>query len=451
METNTTTLAGLVAALCRENYPSTFALAAAAGVREGSVLGLLNGTRVPAAEVRSIVTTLGITPEMVRALSNVTEALAYMWCKEIGEHLKSQRRTVTTAQIAAKLGVNTSTILRWESASARPSDVGALIVAYGVDANELLQIGLWPPVQYPGITRVGRVLQEHRTRTGASQKAFARSLGVNEHTYRAWETGGAQPNAENLRTIARTLGVKPSELREHIIRKERHKPDRSEFSSMLMAHRKEHGLAREDIARANRIRVEQLMAFENLEGTPMYSTVRTAMKWYGLSKEQVLPFLVGELDDSTFGSWLRSSRKAAMLSVYDVEARAGVSRNTMGFYESDRIRPGTTTAVALARAFGVPVREMRERLAKAGPGTPGPFAEFVAESIRCSGKSSADVAAAYGVIPQAISGLLRGMWMPSPAKLPALAAALSVEPAALQGAWQRTKDARNGEITTQAA
>ena len=55
-------------------------------------------------------------------------------------------------------------------------------------------------------------LQRMRKKKGISQKEFADALGVTQGTVSAWESGRWDPTVENLRAVAKVLGVTVDEL-----------------------------------------------------------------------------------------------------------------------------------------------------------------------------------------------------------------------------------------------
>ena len=55
-------------------------------------------------------------------------------------------------------------------------------------------------------------LQRIRKEKGMSQKELADALGVTQGTVSAWESGRWDPTVENLRAVAKVLGVTVDEL-----------------------------------------------------------------------------------------------------------------------------------------------------------------------------------------------------------------------------------------------
>ena len=55
-------------------------------------------------------------------------------------------------------------------------------------------------------------LQRIRKEKGLSQKELADALGVTQGTVSAWESGRWDPTVENLRAVAKVLGVTVDEL-----------------------------------------------------------------------------------------------------------------------------------------------------------------------------------------------------------------------------------------------
>lgn len=59
-----------------------------------------------------------------------------------------------------------------------------------------------------------RRIKELRVSSGRTQESLARELGVSWITVSRWERGTSEPPLHQLRRIAETLGVQPSELLE---------------------------------------------------------------------------------------------------------------------------------------------------------------------------------------------------------------------------------------------
>jgi transcriptional regulator with XRE-family HTH domain len=402
-------------------------LAQLSNTTERSIEQLFDGVRSSAVLVRSVVTHLGITKDDVLAIDDIGEAIVYLWCKEIGDHLLQKRTGVKTSALAEAINVNTSTIHRWERATARPTEANlrALVNAYDATLGDLLMLGLWPPVQHPGATLLGSVLLEHREALGMGQREFARFMDVNKDTYRAWETGSAQPNGERRSIVARVLGITVADVDALIVSRERVVESTSAFSQMLKQHRKQRGWTREDVAALACVPLSRVQTLEKVKGRPKVSTLLEAQAVFQLSREQLMPF--AEVDPSaSFGSWLRVMRISAGMSVYDVAAHNGPARNTVVFYESDRLRPSTATALKLADILDVPHVEILARLEAAGPVRSTPFAELCVRTRKSKNRSVADIARSLGVIPAKVQGVETARWTPSEAKLPTYAKAYGI-------------------------
>ena len=67
--------------------------------------------------------------------------------------------------------------------------------------------------RYYRILRVfGKNLKTAREKLYPSAAKFADDLGLEHHTYRAYEAGRSQPNFETLARICEHLGVSPNDL-----------------------------------------------------------------------------------------------------------------------------------------------------------------------------------------------------------------------------------------------
>lgn len=64
------------------------------------------------------------------------------------------------------------------------------------------------------VSTVARRIKECRVAAGHTQESLARELDVSWLTVSRWERGQNEPPLQQLRKIAETLGVQPSELLE---------------------------------------------------------------------------------------------------------------------------------------------------------------------------------------------------------------------------------------------
>jgi transcriptional regulator with XRE-family HTH domain len=408
-----------------------------------------SGERVPAVLIRDLVRELGITRDAVLCAfgdnpADIGEAIVYLWCREIGEHLAALREGVTTASLAKTAGVNESTIRRWERAVSRPSaaNLASLLMAYGTKLEELLVLGLWPPAQHPGATSIGDMLREHREGRGLSQAAFARHLGVHKATYRGWETGASQPKGQMKQIVAVELGFPVAlidALHESHERLPRSKP--APFARMLRAHRKAEGLSRKKLAALTGTSEAKISAWEYCDHGHTPETIGVISRVYGLERSQVLPF-IGVDPEASFGSWIRAMRISAGLSVHEVAALGGPSRNTSVFIESDRHRPSAAVSLKLASVLNVDPLEMQVRLAKAGAPIQTAFALACQTARATSGDSVKDVAERLGQLTAAIRGLESSRWLPQRARLADFASAYGVSLDDLTRAWESSHESR---------
>ena len=114
----------------------------------------------------------------------------------IGDHIRTARldRSLTQAEAAALIGVDTETIYRWEMRGHEP-----VVSAWGGIVQFL---GFYP---FPQQTLAEKLLA-YRRRHGINQDALAERLGVDAGSVRRWETGKEPKNERCLKGIAKLLG-----------------------------------------------------------------------------------------------------------------------------------------------------------------------------------------------------------------------------------------------------
>jgi transcriptional regulator with XRE-family HTH domain len=104
--------------------------------------------------------------------------------KTYGDHLRAKRLDLgfLQGQVAAKIGVNETTVYNWENNRVAPSV--RLI-------PQIIQFLGYCPYT-PGLPLSGK-LKIWRQSLGFSQEKVATALGVDEGTWRRWEAGQRQP------------------------------------------------------------------------------------------------------------------------------------------------------------------------------------------------------------------------------------------------------------------
>ena len=62
------------------------------------------------------------------------------------------------------------------------------------------------------LSMFGKNLKRARERLYPSAQQFAGKIGIEPHTYRAYERGASEPNFETLTRICEHLGITPNDL-----------------------------------------------------------------------------------------------------------------------------------------------------------------------------------------------------------------------------------------------
>jgi transcriptional regulator with XRE-family HTH domain len=114
----------------------------------------------------------------------------------LGDHIRRRRLDLGVLQkdIAARIGVDESTVNNWECNRTAPE------VRHYPHTFELL--GYCP---YDPAWTFGRRLRARREASGLSRKAAARALGVDEGTIGRWEALSAPPGRRTNRRLRRLL------------------------------------------------------------------------------------------------------------------------------------------------------------------------------------------------------------------------------------------------------
>lgn len=120
-----------------------------------------------------------------------------------------RRRGVTQRQLARRIGVDVSTVQRWEQQGRAPlRQALAVVRALGTSIDELgrpVLVVAGPPVTTSPLRR----LRRHRH---LPVRVVASRVGVSPAALRAWERGTNQPSWTHARALARALGVPPQHV-----------------------------------------------------------------------------------------------------------------------------------------------------------------------------------------------------------------------------------------------
>ena len=111
----------------------------------------------------------------------------------MGDHIRRRRLmlSLTQEETAERLGVNAWTVLNWETGQSKPEIrfIPALVSFLGYDPE---------PVETG--TLAGRLVAKRRE-LGWSQRAAARSLGIDPGTWAGWELGARIAREAHRRAV----------------------------------------------------------------------------------------------------------------------------------------------------------------------------------------------------------------------------------------------------------
>ena len=125
-----------------------------------------------------------------------------------GSKLKALRKKagLTQEELAEAIGVHSVTVSQWESDTYLPKtqNIKALAKALDVPENDLLNDSFAPPF--------GATLKALRKKAGLSQTQLAEKIGVSLLTLFRWEKGERQPRVDEIKALAKALGVPENDL-----------------------------------------------------------------------------------------------------------------------------------------------------------------------------------------------------------------------------------------------
>jgi DNA-binding transcriptional regulator YiaG len=120
------------------------------------------------------------------------------------------------AEFAARLGVPTSTLYRWEVGEMTPtiSSQRRVADALGVDFHRVrwLDAPVAAALPEPPADAPRRTIREWRATFGETQPAFAARIGMSPQVVAAWEQGRKSPPRNSRYRVAKMLGLHPAQI-----------------------------------------------------------------------------------------------------------------------------------------------------------------------------------------------------------------------------------------------
>lgn len=259
-------------------------------VHHTSVLRWERRERLPGADhVRALARTLDLDISEVARFFDAVRAPASPLSGVRGQGLRPVRQAarVPVSRIADGLGVPAATVYNWESGRARIPDqhLAGLASLVGTSEPRLRQA-----------LRAARAVEEAapvpplrrlRRRTGLSQEAVARRIGVSRHRIGAWERG-AVPPLWAVRALAAVYGVPVSRLAR--VAKiapppllDRRRWERGDLPRVLWTLRAWSGLTQREVAVRCRVHPTSVRAWETGRSLPSARSRERLERAYGLA------------------------------------------------------------------------------------------------------------------------------------------------------------------------
>lgn len=175
-----------------------------------------------------------------------------------------ERCGLSRAGLARQLGVDLSTVQRWERlGTVTGRYVPALLAALHADLPALARPVLVPPVRPAPVTRLRRL----RERRQLSLRVVAARAGVPPSSLQAWEAGAARPGWAQARALARALKYPVAEVFEAAGLEPPRHLDASQWTAgqlpaILAELRRWRGWTRDDLAAAAGVAASTVRAWE---------------------------------------------------------------------------------------------------------------------------------------------------------------------------------------------
>lgn len=378
---------------------------------------------------------LGITKEALFQLDDPLSVLSTVWSVELGELVRERRAHATTAELGARVGASSASIIRWERAQTRPRDraqLTRLLDTLGVEPLAALAHALWPPkAVMADRSNLGVALLAKRQALGLSTRQVAEQLSVAQGAYNAWERGRCNPTARFRATLAGFLGVGIADV-EALLGPEHVDTFGLDATAKLLVKQRRGALERRKVA-ADRsgLTESQLRGYEHGRRRPTVTSLPKYAAAFHLDPFEVALLQLGVTrDQATFGQLIAAARLAHGLTLRGGASRLGTNHATLNYWEADRNLPVTAArheamVTAVVGAYGLTTDEVRAALARTAP-VVDPFGSWLKAAIAASGCTQAGLARRLGVPKPAVHNWSSGRCRPGRRFAPQLSAALGV-------------------------
>ena len=279
---------------------------------------------------------------------------------------RRKSRSLTAADLAERVGVHPTSILRWERGDRLPgpSHIRRLARNLAVETAEIASFfdGVRPPAHWDDDTVRGHGLRPLRQAAQVPASVLAAAAGVPTSSVYNWEAGRARVPRRHLPALAQRLGLDAAELRRFLVSAPASVATAGPPLSELRRMRRRTGLSQSQVAARIGAGRHSLSAWERGQRPPLVA-VRLLAGVYGVPVARVAraagvtpPRLLdrrawapGDLPEV-----LETVRLWAGLTQGQVAERLSCSVSSVRAWENARGVPGPALRRRLERLYGLP-------------------------------------------------------------------------------------------------
>ena len=272
------------------------------------------------------------------------------------------RRELSASDVARRLAVHPTSVLRWERRERLPGPVHLSALASTLALETTAVAAFFDEVRPAALGAPhdprGEGLRALRRSAGVDVRTIAAVLRVPPSTVYNWEAGRVRVPAAHLPDLAAVLGVPSGSLPALLSRR----PEEPTPPSAMRRLRRRTGLSQERVAQRIGTTRHRLGSWERGESPPLWA-VRRLARAYGVPVARVAraagvtpPALLdlhrwrpGDLPDV-----LVALREWSGLRQRDVADRHGWHPTTVRSWEGGRARPSAPSRVLLEELYGLP-------------------------------------------------------------------------------------------------
>lgn len=286
------------------------------------------------------------------------------WSRTLGAQLQAARvrASLSRSEIAARLGVSSESVRRWEQGGSKPSDlaVRAFMSAAGADGLRFENRPDSSGQNEASLEEIAKLIRQRRTERRLSQVQAAAAIGVAQPTLAGWEIGRSRPGRDLAAAIAAFLGLPLPEVEQLL-----HQPLSFEmerwptFGRIIGERRLSLQIDRNELATRLHVSPRTVAAWETGEKVPNNSHLAKLADVLGVAPVVLVSALPERLPPTELGRLIYRRQRLLGLDRDAIAAACDVAPVTVGRWIWGRNAPTFANVEQLAKVLELDPRILR--------------------------------------------------------------------------------------------